>query len=338
MASPSCDALRSSDAVPGECEVKTATAEAPSSLPSLGSRLHLAGKCKPCAFYHSRGCENGPSCIFCHECPPQEALRRKRVRRQLLRPLRTGQTGHCRQGSDASTAASSGGLVLSHSRQSSGLYSTEDGSDAGKSPVSAGPAETPSSAVGGFQASEPREASGTDSRRGLSSPSDGQPAAGVSSGRRRKVRIAPSGATTNHLGSQSCLQGAITGACGGYSPMQHGGMQGAMCSGVQYMLVPVSALPGPMQHQQYQQFQMQPQPMPLQPQLQQQANQMQPQMLSAPFPQMQQPVHQMHMPQQMPYMQQQGCGMATSFGYVSQMGPSPTFQPYVAAPTDTLPN
>jgi len=100
---------------------------------SAGSRLHQAGRCKPCAFFHARGCLNGVDCAFCHECPPQEAQRRKRVKRQLLRPLMAAavtapgtspasrapgvKAGHQRQPSDASTAASSN---FSHSRQSSG--------------------------------------------------------------------------------------------------------------------------------------------------------------------------------------------------------------------------
>merc|ERR1719221_754878 len=53
---------------------------------SEGSRLHQTGRCKPCAFFHTKGCENGVACSFCHECPPNEAQRRKRVRRQLMKP------------------------------------------------------------------------------------------------------------------------------------------------------------------------------------------------------------------------------------------------------------
>mmetsp|Transcript_90902 Transcript_90902/g.161818 ORF Transcript_90902/g.161818 Transcript_90902/m.161818 type:complete len:250 (-) Transcript_90902:56-805(-) len=77
-------------------------------LLSVGSKLHTAGKCKPCAFVHTKGCQNGSSCSFCHECPPQELTRRKRIQRQLLKPR--SRAGHRRQGSDASTAASTGSV------------------------------------------------------------------------------------------------------------------------------------------------------------------------------------------------------------------------------------
>mmetsp|Transcript_97028 Transcript_97028/g.257806 ORF Transcript_97028/g.257806 Transcript_97028/m.257806 type:complete len:236 (-) Transcript_97028:164-871(-) len=88
---------------------------------SEGSRHHRLGRCKPCAFFHTKGCQNGPACLFCHQCPPFEAQRRQRVRRQLLRPV----FGHARQVSDASTASSAGcgSQRFSHSRQSSGASS-----------------------------------------------------------------------------------------------------------------------------------------------------------------------------------------------------------------------
>lgn len=49
-------------------------------LTSLGSFQHVAGKCSPCAFFYSRGCDNGFACNFCHLCDASE--RRKRRRRQ----------------------------------------------------------------------------------------------------------------------------------------------------------------------------------------------------------------------------------------------------------------
>lgn len=55
------------------------------SLFSVGSEAHQAGRCKPCAFFHKQGCANGSSCIFCHQCPPHEKQRRKRLRRRMLR-------------------------------------------------------------------------------------------------------------------------------------------------------------------------------------------------------------------------------------------------------------
>mmetsp|Transcript_31679 Transcript_31679/g.72082 ORF Transcript_31679/g.72082 Transcript_31679/m.72082 type:complete len:234 (-) Transcript_31679:28-729(-) len=90
---------------------------------SEGSRLHRMGRCKPCAFFHTKGCQNGPACQFCHQCPPYEAQRRQRLRRQLMKPL----FGHARQASDSSTttASTAGGSSrrFSHSRQSSGASS-----------------------------------------------------------------------------------------------------------------------------------------------------------------------------------------------------------------------
>lgn len=50
-------------------------------LPSIGSREHAAGECKPCAFFHTVGCQNALSCPFCHLC---EAGERKRRRREKL--------------------------------------------------------------------------------------------------------------------------------------------------------------------------------------------------------------------------------------------------------------
>jgi len=52
---------------------------------SVGGEAHLSGRCKPCAFFHKQGCQNGASCIFCHQCPPHEKQRRKRLRRRMLR-------------------------------------------------------------------------------------------------------------------------------------------------------------------------------------------------------------------------------------------------------------
>lgn len=59
----------------------------PKELMSKGSRLHAAGKCKPCAFFHTKGCVADANCEFCHECAPGEKkLRRKE--RQEARKIR----------------------------------------------------------------------------------------------------------------------------------------------------------------------------------------------------------------------------------------------------------
>lgn len=112
--------------------------------PTVGSQLHDSGRCKPCAFFHTKGCNSGVGCLFCHLCPAHEKQRRKRLARQLchtnLSPSdahHTGykghirakygsfKSGHSRQGSNESnstastcTGWSSDGHELQHSRQS----------------------------------------------------------------------------------------------------------------------------------------------------------------------------------------------------------------------------
>jgi len=52
---------------------------------SEGSKDHVNRTCKPCAFFHEKGCQSGAACNFCHLCPPREVQRRKRVRRRVAR-------------------------------------------------------------------------------------------------------------------------------------------------------------------------------------------------------------------------------------------------------------
>lgn len=54
-------------------------------LPSVGSAGHAWGECKPCAFLHTKGCENGALCQFCHICEPGEKRRRQKERKQARR-------------------------------------------------------------------------------------------------------------------------------------------------------------------------------------------------------------------------------------------------------------
>eukprot|EP00930_Biecheleria_cincta_P007054 TRINITY_DN108197_c0_g1_i1.p1 TRINITY_DN108197_c0_g1~~TRINITY_DN108197_c0_g1_i1.p1 ORF type:complete len:297 (+),score=53.51 TRINITY_DN108197_c0_g1_i1:42-932(+) len=49
-------------------------------LPTRGSAGHRAGVCKPCAFIHTKGCESGVECSFCHLCCPGEKTRRRKER------------------------------------------------------------------------------------------------------------------------------------------------------------------------------------------------------------------------------------------------------------------
>merc|ERR1719253_538058 len=57
---------------------------------SVGSLLHKAGLCKPCAwFHHVKGCQRGVRCEFCHCCPPGEIKKRKKEKTVLIRKRRT---------------------------------------------------------------------------------------------------------------------------------------------------------------------------------------------------------------------------------------------------------
>jgi len=53
----------------------------PAELPSVGSEGHHRLKCKPCAFFSTKGCNSGAQCTFCHLCGPYEKRRRKKERR-----------------------------------------------------------------------------------------------------------------------------------------------------------------------------------------------------------------------------------------------------------------
>lgn len=49
-------------------------------LPSVGSASHGHGHCKPCAFLHTKGCDNGVNCPFCHLCELGEKKKRRKER------------------------------------------------------------------------------------------------------------------------------------------------------------------------------------------------------------------------------------------------------------------
>mmetsp|Transcript_89713 Transcript_89713/g.168942 ORF Transcript_89713/g.168942 Transcript_89713/m.168942 type:complete len:326 (-) Transcript_89713:165-1142(-) len=68
--------LRLADALP-EPELGS------SQLPTIGSAGHRTGDCKPCAFFHSKGCGNGTQCNFCHLCAPGEKKRRLKEKRAM---------------------------------------------------------------------------------------------------------------------------------------------------------------------------------------------------------------------------------------------------------------
>jgi len=54
-------------------------------LPSIGSLLHHKGECKPCTFFHTRGCENKEDCKFCHLCGPKEKKNRIKAQKAAQR-------------------------------------------------------------------------------------------------------------------------------------------------------------------------------------------------------------------------------------------------------------
>jgi hypothetical protein len=54
------------------------------SLPSVGSRGHSVGICKPCAFVSRSSCGNGTQCEFCHLCEPGEKKRRRKEKKAAI--------------------------------------------------------------------------------------------------------------------------------------------------------------------------------------------------------------------------------------------------------------
>lgn len=73
-------------------------------LPSVGSAGHAAGACKPCAFLHSKGCDNGAACTFCHLCGPGEKKRRQREKLALRRSSVQASGGQRARGKAGETA------------------------------------------------------------------------------------------------------------------------------------------------------------------------------------------------------------------------------------------
>eukprot|EP00931_Biecheleriopsis_adriatica_P086246 TRINITY_DN60958_c0_g1_i1.p1 TRINITY_DN60958_c0_g1~~TRINITY_DN60958_c0_g1_i1.p1 ORF type:complete len:386 (+),score=99.11 TRINITY_DN60958_c0_g1_i1:62-1159(+) len=60
-------------------------------MPTEGSRLHLKGGCRPCAFMYTKGCNNGVSCEFCHLCEPGEKKRRAKHRAAMRKETKVQQ-------------------------------------------------------------------------------------------------------------------------------------------------------------------------------------------------------------------------------------------------------
>jgi len=67
-------------------------------LPCPGSRHHGRARCKPCAFFHTKGCENGENCGFCHLCEAGEKRRRQKVKIEKRRRRKEGHEQHAPSG------------------------------------------------------------------------------------------------------------------------------------------------------------------------------------------------------------------------------------------------
>lgn len=91
----------------GEALFKTACDESM----SIGSAGHSLGTCKPCVFFHTKGCENGSDCTFCHLCPEDERKRRKAERKQCIRSKKRGTPGDELFESAVDGSFSHGGLL-----------------------------------------------------------------------------------------------------------------------------------------------------------------------------------------------------------------------------------
>merc|ERR1740121_3025846 len=54
-------------------------------LPSIGSKQHGTGECRPCVWFHKpQGCGNGEQCLHCHLCEESE-IRRRRAKASVLK-------------------------------------------------------------------------------------------------------------------------------------------------------------------------------------------------------------------------------------------------------------
>jgi len=69
---------------------------------SVGSRLHAAGRCKPCAWNRKEsGCFKGASCTFCHTCEDGAVQQRKKERRVRVKACRKRAIERQRAAADA---------------------------------------------------------------------------------------------------------------------------------------------------------------------------------------------------------------------------------------------
>jgi hypothetical protein len=52
---------------------------------SVGSALHFEGGCKPCVFFHAKGCVSAAHCQFCHLCEAGAVKKRRKEKRDFMR-------------------------------------------------------------------------------------------------------------------------------------------------------------------------------------------------------------------------------------------------------------
>lgn len=85
-----CLGLEEADDAPNvsmrSTELFPSGSKAPPNTPSHGSAAHMAGNCKPCAwFWKPSGCQNAQDCAYCHICSEGELKSRKKSKHTAMR-------------------------------------------------------------------------------------------------------------------------------------------------------------------------------------------------------------------------------------------------------------
>jgi hypothetical protein len=66
-------------------------AQALANEPCIGSALHYEAGCKPCVFFHTKGCTRGTECQFCHLCEKDTIKKQRKERRDVMRKVARAQ-------------------------------------------------------------------------------------------------------------------------------------------------------------------------------------------------------------------------------------------------------